>query len=114
MTIPLGCRLNIRGELRLRRGVWRQDIQREIADCAQARGGGENGRDGVDGDGGGGDVSMRASGNRERQIRFAAQFDCVGGLLRADVHLKLHENFVFALPYAAPDLMDAGDLTWSN
>ena len=79
-------------------------------DGAQARGAARIAGNGVDDDGGRGDIAVRAAGNRQRQIRFAAQFDGVRRMLRADVHLKFHEDFVFALPDSARDLMDSGDL----
>jgi hypothetical protein len=60
-----------------RSGEWggREEGEREVADGAQAGGGGEDCGDGVNGYGGGSDVAVRATGDREREVRFASEFD---------------------------------------
>src|SRR5271157_5097088 len=82
----------------------------EVARGAQAGGRLKNCRDGVDGHRSGGDVSMRAAWNDQADIRMALEFDGVGGIFRAHVHLQLHIDEFLAAGKPASNLVDAGGL----
>ena len=79
------------------------------ADGAQAGRGSENRLNRVDGDGGGGDVSVRAAGNRKREVRLALEFDRVSRIARTDVHPQLHDNSLPTGLHPAGDLVNSGD-----
>src|ERR1700735_996489 len=92
----------------------REKAEREIAPRAQASGSGEDGRNCVDDNCGGGNVAVRAAGNDERKIRLTLQLYRVGRLLCADEHFQLHENVLFARGGSASDLMHSGNLAARN
>src|SRR6202050_2055148 len=104
---------NLSEEILLRRQGW-EKAEWEIAPGTQPGRSGEDGRNCVDDDGSGGDITMRASGNEERKIRLTLQFDCVGGLFCADVHFHFHKNPLFACGSSASDLMHSSHLPARN
>ena len=87
-----------------------EEAHRQIARSAQPRRGIENRRNAIHDDRSGGDVTVRAARNGERQIGIADDFDRVARLLRADVHLQFHVDFFLAAGKASRDLVHAGNL----